>query len=555
MRRNWTKFATDQDGSVAVLAGLLLAVLIAFGALSIDLGKTFMERRRAQGATDLAAIAAVTDIPRAERAAAATIQRNNYPANTSVAVELGLYSADPSVAPADRFKAGSVTGANAVRVTLKTSASLNFGKALTGKDSFQIQTQAVATQSAFASFAIGSRLLKLERGILNAALGGMLGTSLSLSVMDYQSLADARLDLLDFANATATRARLTGPTYDSVLKSDVRVSSVMRGMEDAGRMGSGNGSSAHLALDKVSDAVRGHTTKIPMGSMLNLGPYKSMPLGQKPKVAVSASALDMITAAAQLANGQNQIAAALDANIPGLGGATLKLAVGERPVGTSWMAVGTAGASAHTAQTRLLLIVDVNGAGSIAPVKLPIYLEIANATARLNSVSCGFPAVNTSAVTIGVTPAVLDAWIGDVSVSDFTNFKRPASPSPALLVNSPVVRISGRAHATVTNMSATPVTFSHDEIRRQAKKTVGTSDFTATLLSRLIRDLSLDVNVLGLGIGVPGILGSEVAKVLAGAAGPIDRLLSGVLQAVGVGVGQADVWVLGVRCDGAVLVN
>ena len=32
-------------------------------------------------------------------------------------------------------------------------------------------------------------------------------------------------------------------------------------------------------------------------------------------------------------------------------------------------------------------------------------------------------------------------------------------------------------------------------------------------------------------------------------------LLAAVLATFGVGIGQADVWVNGVRCDGAVLVN
>jgi uncharacterized membrane protein len=36
---------------------------------------------------------------------------------------------------------------------------------------------------------------------------------------------------------------------------------------------------------------------------------------------------------------------------------------------------------------------------------------------------------------------------------------------------------------------------------------------------------------------------------------PIDQLLASVLSVLGVGIGQADVWVPAVRCDGAVLVN
>ena len=57
-----------------------------------------------------------------------------------------------------------------------------------------------------------------------------------------------------------------------------------------------------------------------------------------------------------------------------------------------------------------------------------------------------------------------------------------------------------------------------------------------------------------LGLPIPGI-GALVARIIGGATGSIDTLLNSVLQTLGIGLGQADVWVNGIRCDGAVLVN
>lgn len=57
-----------------------------------------------------------------------------------------------------------------------------------------------------------------------------------------------------------------------------------------------------------------------------------------------------------------------------------------------------------------------------------------------------------------------------------------------------------------------------------------------------------------LDLPIPGI-GPLVTSIISGATGSIDTLLVSVLQSLGVGLGQADVWVTGVRCDGAVLVN
>ncbi len=74
------------------------------------------------------------------------------------------------------------------------------------------------------------------------------------------------------------------------------------------------------------------------------------------------------------------------------------------------------------------------------------------------------------------------------------------------------------------------------------------------LCGTVLDNLSLNVTIIGLGLPIPG-LGATVAGILAGVTSPVDQLLASLLQTLGVGIGQADVWVTGVRCDGAVLVN
>jgi uncharacterized membrane protein len=372
--------------------------------------------------------------------------------------------------------------------------------------------------------------------------------------MDYNALFDADIDLFDVLNAVATRADLRGPTYDSVLDAKVDIGTALAAMVDAGRAAYGN-SPAVRTLDDIAQSVQGKSGTFTLGTLFDAGPYRGLPLGERPKVGVSASALDLLTAAAQVANGHHQVEVALNINVPGLLGASLKLAVGERPVTSSWIAVGGPGSSVHTAQTRLLLTVRVGGAGSIASVNVPIYLEIAAGTAKLTAVRCGFPDVQTSTATLDVQPGVIDAWIGDVSIAQFENFSSAPNPGAAILVDTSVLKVTGRAHATVSNMAPQPVTFSYADIRQQTRKTVSTQDFTSSLTARLLGDLQLNVKILGLGLGLPQALTGQVAEILAGATAPIDRLLAGVLASLGVGLGQADVWVPGIRCDGAVLVN
>lgn len=546
------RFAADERGNFAIMGAALMTLVIGCAALAVDLGSIFADRRRAQSAADLAAIVAASNLNNATNAASATVVQNNFPASALSSVVLGTYAANQSVAPQSRFVTPASGSANAARVTLTTQTPLYFARYLTGKNQFTITTTATASSTALASFAIGSRLLSVNGGLLNALLGGMLGTSLSLSAMDYQSLISTRIDALDFLNALATRVNLTGPTYGSVLDSNVKVSDLIAAALTTQQVTNG-ASTATTALSSISQAVSGLSSKITPGSLIDLGPYTGTSLGQKPKVGVDMSLYGLLSAAAGVANGTHQIAASADLGLPGIASVSLIATVGERPVGSGWLAVGSEGASVHTAQTRVLLSIQLVG-GASPLVNLPLYVEVASGTATLNSVSCGHPDVSTSTATLGVTPGIVDAWIGNVSVADLNNFTTKPNPPPAMLVNLGAITVSGRAHAGMGNTTPKSVMFTYPQIQAQTPQTVTTSNFTSSLTASLLGDLGLNVQVGPLGLPIPG-LGAAVANLLAAETTPIDQLLFTVLSTLGVGIGQADVWVTGIRCDGGVLVN
>ena len=114
--------------------------------------------------------------------------------------------------------------------------------------------------------------------------------------------------------------------------------------------------------------------------------------------------------------------------------------------------------------------------------------------------------------------------------------------------------VTGKAHAGMGNTTPKEVHFSYADIQAHTKKTVTTTNFTSSLTSSLLGDLSLAVNVGPLGLPIPAI-GSTVSGILSGATSSVDQLLASVLATLGVGIGQADVWVNGIRCGGAALVN
>lgn len=553
MRSLIRRFRTDTAGNIAVLSALCLPVLLGFVALGVDIGSVFADRRRLQSAADLAAITAATNLAKASAGASATLQMNKFAPSALVGVETGIYTATPAIDIAKRFTPSGVSSANAARVTLKSQTPLFFGKFVTGKDAYTISTNATATTTAIASFAIGSRLVSLNGGLLNSILGSMLGTSLSLSAMDYQALIDARIDALDFMSALATRLNVTAGTYGSLLNANAGVSDILQAMLATQKNANGN-TSATLALSAVAQSAAGITTKIAASALLDPGPYSGLQIGDKPRTGSLLSVYDLLNATAQTTNGSQQIATNVNLNLPGIAAVSLRVAIGERPVGKSWITVGTQGASVHTAQTRVLLDVQLVGTGAVSVVNLPVYVEIASGSATLNDVKCGFPDINTSSVTLGVKPGVVDAWIGAVTQAQMSNFTSPPNPPAATLVNLGLVQVAGRAHAQIANPSAKTVSFSYADIRAQNKKTVTTQSFTTSLIGSLLGDLQLNVVVIGLGIPIPG-LGALVTGVISAATTSIDSLLVSVLGTLGVGVGQADVWTTGIRCDGAVLVN
>jgi uncharacterized membrane protein len=105
-------------------------------------------------------------------------------------------------------------------------------------------------------------------------------------------------------------------------------------------------------------------------------------------------------------------------------------------------------------------------------------------------------------------------------------------------------------------MSDTNVVFRYVDITSLTAKNVRTAAFTQSLSASLVGNLTLTVNAGGLLSLTPTpVLTALIRSILAPAAPAIDGILNNVLKTLGIGLGEADVWVNGVRCDGAALVR
>lgn len=547
------KRAKEQEsGSVAILSAVCLVVFLWCAALAVDFGSLYFERRTAQGAVDLAAIAAAQNITSAEAAAAATIEANDIRNVERLLVTPGHYSADPSKPPADRFVANAEPF-NAVQVQLTQNAPLYLAGALTGQRTMTIETQAVAVTTAQAAFSIGSRLLRLEGGLLNALLQGLLGGSVNLSVMDYEQLAGADVKLFQFMNGLSTELGVDGASYNEVLAMDASVGAIIEALTKVSA-DSGQDAAAR-ALSSVGATTHATDAMVSLGALVDLGPYGNLSAGSTaPGFDPSVNVLQMVTTSASIANGSSQVSLNLGTTIPGLTNVQVDVAIGEPQQDSPWLSVGERDVIVRTAQTRIRLLATI-GAGGLVTVRVPLYAEVAYAEGRLDNIVCGNDVVRDARVDVAALPGIAELWLGEVDVNSLDDFSRTLPVQNANLVQTSLAKVAGKAHAAITNTSETILSFDWADIEAQEAKSTSTRQPTTTLLNSLLSDLDLKVEVLGLGIGLPGNLGAVVADLLSAATPALDSLLSGVLDALGISLGEADITVHGVRCDGAALVG
>ena len=547
-------FWRARGGNVAIMFALGSAVLMGVSAIGLDLGVVFQARRKAQGAVDVAAMLAAANPVQADTLARQSLTDNGYGTGSPVVVTPGAYAAKAQVAPANRFQSGAAP-TNAVRVALQTSVRTNFARALGLSPVVPIRVTGTAAQAQFATFSIGSGTVALQGGIANALLGGLLGARLSLSVMDYNALAGARVDAFRFLDALATSLNLQAASYNDVLQSNVSIGQIIPALQVAAGgelnaapvlsalgtlLGNLTGSAGAGALVPVAQIVD-------LGDAANLGPARG---SAGPKVPL----LGLVTDAASIANGQRQIAIDLGATLPGLLSARVTLAVGERRQSSSWVQPGTSNATIHTAQTRLLIEVALTAPLGLGNINLPIYAEIAPATATLKSVTCPWSAASQRKVTIDAQPGLLTLAVAKVSPSAIAvGAATPDLSQPAPLISLPLIWVKGLARTTIAPTSPKTLTFSDSDITNQVTRSVASTGLTTSLTGSLIQSLTLSVD--GLDLVLLTLLKPLLMPALSAVTPTLDQILDTVLGVLGIRLGYADITVDGTRCDQAVLVQ
>lgn len=548
------RFGSDTEGAVSIIMAGSLMTLLTASALAVDVGSIFLQSRKLQGIADLAAMSAARDLDHATAAAQATATANGWSVPLQVNVALGTYNPDPAVTVAARFQPGGVKP-NAAKVVVKGQADLFFGQMILGKRSITISRRATAARADMASFSIGTGLLGLDGGIANQLLSQLTGSTVSLSVMDYNALANAKIDLFKYAEALRVTSDLNGVSYDKVLDSEISTGKALTILADL--LQNDGAVAAAVSARKLSVAA-GNSKEITPSKLLDLGPYQSQDhVAGASSTKVQVAAGDFANALLLLADEGRQVKLDLGASVPGVLDTDVWLAVGERPNNSPWLTVDRDGeVIVRTAQTRLYIkakALSALGLLGIQPITLPVFVEAASGEAKLSAMECP-ETLSAQAATLSVRPSVGRVSIGEINTALLNNFKTNLTVAPAPILDVlGVVKVTGLADVHIGGLTWKTVRFTRADIQAATMKTVVTDDIAQATVSSLLGSLDLDVHVLGLGLGLGGIA-SALTGTLTTLAAPLDTVLNSLTKLLGVQVGKADVRMNGLRCRDAALV-
>ena len=546
------RLGQDERGAVAVFTALALTTLLTVTAIGVDYGSMVVARRKAQGAVDLAAMLAAADPHRADLLARQSLADNGFGADVVIKVQPGVYVGDAKVPVADRFVSNAVSP-SAVRVDLRTRTPTFFAPTIGFKRDVQIDVRGTAASARFASFSIGSGLMRLDAGVINGLFTALLGKPIDLSVMDYEALAAAQVDGFRVLDALQPGLDLRVDNYNDVVAANATVGQVLSALQSVAATSTGN-SVAAAALGRLNAVVRGAGGSVRIGRIIDLGDAANL----APSTGVKGPSLglmDTLSAALLAANGDRQVSADLGASVPGLLRTQVTLGIGEKRQSSGYVQPDSPKATVTTSQTRLLIESSLTLPLNLGTLQLPLYVQAAKAQGRLRSVTCPWSDRQSRQVVVDAQTGLADLAIADIP----KNLLNPSAripdldqPVPLLRV-APALTVSGRSRLTLGSPAAQLVVFSDDDITRRTVRTVSSGGYAQSLTGRLIGDLDLQIN--GLGVLAPGVVKSTVATALSAATPALDKVLDNTLRILGLRLGYADLTVDGTRCDQAVLVQ
>ncbi|MEP2828701.1 TadG family pilus assembly protein [Parvibaculum sp.] len=542
------RYMRNEDGVISVMAVGALVLAFAVAMIVIDTGAMYSAYRYQQSATDAAALGAVRQIGEAQSVAETIFNLNEYSTENITATPL-YYVADPSLAPNGRFFSEGETASdgtlvneesfNAVRVTKQAQSPTYFARLFGFGNSMQVETQAVAAYTKYVSFSAGTRLASLDAGIANQVLGGLLGTTINLSLIDYNSLVDANIDALEFLDALATEIGLEAgtDTYGDLLEAGASVGDILNAAVDVltGDTFDGDPSVATLALQTALSPVGG--TPVDLGDVLDLAPIAQRTIGSvgsSLSEGVPFNLFNLLSGTAMALGEGQAVGFDTDVNLGSLASVSGTITVGS-PV--AHMAIGKVGDSVRTSQVAVQMNASIGVPLLGRVLQVPIFIDAGDGTAEVKSIPC---------VPDG-TQVILAATTSGGTVRYGTSSTSGATISIPLLLS---FQLSGSV--PIAAGGPKDVSFEENEFSE-----VKSTSSDVALISGLSGSTQItNLSVLGiLNLTPLGTITSSLLSSIIGALAGLDTVVDSLLAALGIKLGAMDMIVHGTKCQAPTLVS
>lgn len=560
----------DRRGTISLIAGFSAVLLMACAAVTVDVGRLFTQRTQLQGADDAAALAATGDFSQARAIAQRAVQGYGFSADTVQDVILGSYCPDGNIAPQARFTPGNQalnckvpTGPlpNAVRVDSKAAMQLSFLHLFDSHPTLPTSTTSTAARIDLAALRAGTGVAELDNGLVNGLLSALLRTNVSLDLVSYKGLVGANITALDFLDALALQLGVRVGSYSQLADVKVTLPTVLTAAVSA--LAKEGGSVAAMAGLQSIQNVANNGVNFSLASLLDLNVFKSIEISSNPPTALKAmlNVFDILNFALQLASPTNTLGLDVGLTLPGLGGLSID-ALAIEPPQPAYFEFGPVGTTVHTAQVRLQihlsLAVPLLPGIPLVGLNVPLYLELGSGDATISNISCGAQPKIDQTVTVQAQTGIVRVWLGTVSTNQISNFTKiitAADVTPATLVSvAGLISIQGVAMLSVGTSDPIALVFNAQQIQNGTMQTVGSNAILGSLLSTLLGNTQLTVNVLGLGLGITLSFLQDTVMALLKVL-PLDGLVNLLLNILGLRLGYMDVWVPAARCGVPVLVQ
>jgi len=407
----------------------------------------------------------------------------------------------------------------------------------------------------------GPRLASVDSSrsvLLNALLGDLLGTSVNLTVVDWNALAQGDVNLASYLNALQAQVGVSNPSH--ALSANATLAQLVAAMAVAAQA---DGNTAMVnALTTLQLQVAGLSGTVKLGDLFAV----SLPNGALSSVRLNA--LDLVTGAIQLYNYRNVVTTPSPVTISGsaigLGSVVNSVQLYAQIIEPPTYVCGGVGTQFHTGAVRVKLNIDLvdlqpnasalNAAPTITGASVTIgqvqvYVEVA----RAEGVISGVDAVS-HAVTVQATPGVADLYLGTISDSVFFNRTHVIDASTdldystigTLSVNATTVNIQAKSYARGQAPFTDSLFFTGPYPQTQTAST--SAAFASNLVDSLVTNLSLRLSP-SLG-ALDSIILPTLKTIVSGSITPaLNSVLTGLvdplLELLGIRVGEVDVTVFG----------